>query len=119
VASEAVFKAGRAYFKQAKKADYDQSVAGQAIATFTDFLTLYPGDPRAAEAQAMIGELKAEQARGCFVTARYYEKKKRWNGALIYYNEVLVKDQNSPYASLAKQKIEEIRARHAQQTAQR
>ncbi len=119
VASEAVFKAGRAYFKQAKKADYDQSVAAQAIATFTDFLTLYPTDPRAGEAQAMIGELKTEQARGCFVTARYYEKKKRWNGALIYYNEVLVKDPNSPSASQAKLKIEQIRSQHAQQTAQR
>jgi len=119
VAAEAVFKAGRAFFKQAKKADYDQSVAAQAIATFTDFLTLYPTDPRAAEAQTMIGELRAEQARGCFVTARYYEKRKRWNGALIYYNEVLVKDPNSPYAGQAKQKIEEIRSRHSQQTAQR
>jgi outer membrane protein assembly factor BamD len=119
VASEAVFKAGRAYFKQAKKADYDQSVAAQAIATFTDFLTLYPADPRTGEAQTMISELKTEQARGCFVTARYYEKKKSWNGALIYYNEVLVKDPNSPYASQAKLKIEEIRNRHAQQTAQR
>jgi outer membrane protein assembly factor BamD len=119
VAAEAVFKAGRAYFKQAKKADYDQSVAAQAIATFTDFLTLFPTDPRAGEAQAMIGELKAEQARGNFVTARFYEKKRRWNGALIYYNEVLVTDPNSPYAGQAKQKIEEIRNRHAQQTAQR
>jgi outer membrane protein assembly factor BamD len=119
VASEALFKAGRAYFKQAKKADYDQSVAAQAIATFTDFLALYPADPRTAEAQAMISELKTEQARGSFVTARYYEKKKRWNGALIYYNEVLLKDPNSPYAQEAKLKIEQIRSRHAQQTAQR
>jgi outer membrane protein assembly factor BamD len=119
VAAEAVFKAGRAYFKQARKADYDQSVAGQAIATFTDFLALYPADPRAAEAQAMIGVLKTEQARGCYVTARYYEKKKRWNGALIYYNEVLVKDRNSPYAKQAELKIEQILKRHAQQTAQR
>ena len=120
IASEAVFKAGRAHFKQAKKADYDQSVAGQAISTFTDFLTLYPTDPRTSEAQTMIGELKTEEARGCFVTARYYEKKKRWNGALIYYNEVLVKDPTSPYADQAKLKIEEIRNQHAaQQTAQR
>ena len=65
----------------------------------------------------MISELRREQARGCFVTARYYEKKKRWNGALIYYNEVLVKDPTSPYAEQAKSKIEEIRNRHAQQTA--
>ncbi len=119
VASEAAFKAGNAYYVQSEKADYDQSMAGQAISTFTDFLALYPTDPRATAAQSMIRELKAEQARGCFVTARYYEKKKRWNGALIYYNEVSVKDPNSPYANQAKLKIEEILNRTAQRTAQR
>lgn len=119
VASEALFKAGRAYFKQARKADYDQSMAGQAISTFTDFKTLYPLDPRVPEAEEMIAQLKTEQARGSYTTARYYEKKKRWNGALIYYNEVLVKDPQSPYAELAKQRIQEIRERQAPQTAQR
>src|SRR5205823_14518033 len=51
VAAEALFKAGHAYYKQAQKAEYDQSVAGQAIATISDFMVLYPGDSRAQEAQ--------------------------------------------------------------------
>src|SRR6184192_3446712 len=63
IASEAIYKAGYAYYKQAKKAEYDQSVAGQAISTFDDFITLYPSDPRAAEAQRLKGALKTEQAR--------------------------------------------------------
>src|SRR6267378_2784551 len=98
IAAEALFKAGRAYYKQARKAEYDQSVAGQAIATFSDFMVLYPGDSRAQEAQKMIGELKTEQARGSFEIARFYEKKRRWDGALVYYNEALLKDTNSQYA---------------------
>jgi outer membrane protein assembly factor BamD len=119
VASEAIYKEGRAHFKQARKADYDQSVAGSAITTFGDFVTLFPNDPRVPEARQMIRQLKAEQARGSFVTARFYEKRKRWNGALIYYNEVLLNDPTSPYADSARQKIEEIRDHQAQQTAQR
>src|SRR2546423_14141862 len=66
IASEAIYKAGYAYYKQAKKAEYDQSVAGQAISTFDDFITLYPSDERAAEAQRLKGALKTEQARGSF-----------------------------------------------------
>src|SRR5437660_2835703 len=58
VAAEALFKAGHAYYKQAQKAEYDQSVAGQAIATFSDFMVLYSADSRAPEAQKMIGEFK-------------------------------------------------------------
>src|SRR5512133_376531 len=57
------------------------SRAGRAIDRFTDFITLYPNDPRVEEAQKLISDLRLEQARGNFETARFYEKKKRWNGA--------------------------------------
>jgi outer membrane protein assembly factor BamD len=109
VASEALFKAGRAYFKQASKADYDQSVAGKAIATFGDFLTLYPDDPRGPEARRMIAMLKTEQARGAFSIALYYEKRKKWTAARIYYNEATIKDPGSSYAQVAKQRMEAIK----------
>jgi outer membrane protein assembly factor BamD (BamD/ComL family) len=111
VASEAIFRAGLAYNKQAQTAEYDQSTAGQAISTFTDFMTLYPSDPRVNQAQKFITSLRAEQARGNFQTAKFYEKYKKWNGALVYYNEVLVKDPNSPYAAEARQRIDTLKQR--------
>ena len=111
VAADALFKAALAYNKQAKRAEYDQSIAAQAIATFTDFMALYPTDPRVAQAQKNIQALKTEQARGSFQTALYYEKKKRWDGALVYYNEVLIKDPTSKYAEQAKQRIDAIKKR--------
>jgi len=111
VAAEAQFKTGTAYTKQARTAEYDQSVAGKAIAAFSDFNVLYPDDPRVSEAQKIIATLKTEQARGSYAIAKFYEKRKRWNGALIYYNEVLVKDPNSIYASEAKQRIEALKKR--------
>ena len=119
VAADALYKAGVAYNKQAKTAEYDQNVAGQAIATFTDFMTLYPQDPRVPEAQKIIASLKTEQARGSFAIAQFYEKKKRWDGALVYYNEVLIKDSNSKYAEEAKRRIEAIKKQPAQQTVQK
>src|SRR5262249_19494368 len=95
-------------------AEYDQSVAGKAIATFTDFITLFPEDPRVPEAQKKISAMKSEQARGSYTIAHYYEKKKRWDGALIYYNEVLLRDPNSKYAQEAKKRIDEIKKQTAQ-----
>ena len=111
VASEALFRAALAYNKQAQTAEYDQSTAAQAIATFTDFMTLYPNDPRVPQAQNIITSLKGEQARGNFQTAKFYEKYKKWNGALVYYNEVLVQDPNSPYATEARQRIDTLKQR--------
>jgi outer membrane protein assembly factor BamD len=119
VAADALFKAGEAYHKQAKTAEYDQSIASKAIATFNDFLTLYPEDPRANEVQRNIEGLRSEQARGAMQIARFYEKKKRWEGARVYYNEVVVADPDSAHAEEAKRRIEVLQQMTAQQTAQR
>jgi outer membrane protein assembly factor BamD (BamD/ComL family) len=117
VAADALFKEGLAYQKQARKADYDQSIADQAISTFTDFKALYPNDPRVAEADKIIASLHLEEARGCFSIAQYYEKTKRYDGspnydgALIYYNQVVDKaaGSGSPLADQARQRIAAIK----------
>jgi outer membrane protein assembly factor BamD len=109
IAADATYREGIAYEKQAQTAEYDQSTAGQAIATFTDFMTLYPDDSRVPKSQKTITQLRMEQARGNFEIAKYYEKNKKWNGAMIYYNEVLLRDPNSPYATQARERIEAIK----------
>jgi outer membrane protein assembly factor BamD (BamD/ComL family) len=109
VSADALFKAGLAYQKQARTADYDQNIAGDAINTFSDFATIFPNDARVNEARTLIATLRAEQAKGAFATAKYYEKHKHWDGALIYYNEAILRDPQSKYASLARSKIEQIK----------
>ena len=111
VAADALYKQALAYNKQAQTAEYDQSTAGQAISTFTDFMTLYPNDPRVPKAQKIITALKTEQARGSYQIAKFYEKYKRWNGALVYYNEVILLDPSSPYAAPSRKRIEELKKR--------
>ncbi len=108
IAADALFKEGMAYDKQAERAEYDQSTAGKAIATFSDFMDLYPGDPRVPQAQKVIDALKHEQARGYFETAKFYEKYHHWDGARIYYNEVVLQDPSSSYATLAQRRIEAL-----------
>lgn len=110
IAADALYRAGVAYQKQAATAEYDQSAAGKAIATFTDFMTLYPNDRRVPEVQGIIASLKTEQARGNFAIATFYTKYNKWNGALVYYNEVL-QDPNSPYAAEARTRIDTIKKR--------
>ena len=109
VAADATFLAGKAYQKQAATAEYDQSAAANAIGTYGDFVTLFPNDPRVAEAQKSITALKTEQARGSVQVAVYYEKRRRWDGALIYYNDAVKKDPDSKYAQIARERIEAIK----------
>jgi outer membrane protein assembly factor BamD len=111
---DALYKVGESYYKQAAKAEYDQNVAAQSIATFTDFVTLHPDDKRVPKAQERIDALKAEQARGSFEIARFYEKRRKWTGAVIYYNDVRNKDPKSAYAQEALRRIDDIQKHHKQ-----
>ena len=109
IASDALFLEGVSYQKQSQTAEYDQSTAAKAIAAFTDFTLLYPDDKRVPEAQKAILALKAEQVRGNYEIAQFYEKSKKWDGALVYYNEVLQLDPNSTYALQARERIQSIK----------
>ena len=109
IAAEALYREGLAYHKESQTGEYDQGAAEKAIATFTDFMALFPNDPRVPETQKIIGALKTEQARGSFKIARFYEKYHKWKGALVYYNEVLLLDPDSAYAITARERIDTIK----------
>jgi outer membrane protein assembly factor BamD len=111
IAADALYREGLAWQKQAATAEYDQGTAEKAIEAYTDFESLFPDDKRVPDVEKSIVSLKAEQVRGNFAIAQFYESSKilnaeqRRNGARVYYNEVLQLDPNSPYAAQAKQRL--------------
>jgi outer membrane protein assembly factor BamD len=111
IAADAVYRKADSYRKQAATAEYDQGTAEQAIETFTDFITLFPDDKRVPQAQKAIVDLKSEQVHGAFEVAQFYEKSHKWDGAAIYYNQVLQLDPNSSYAETARRRIEVLKPR--------
>ena len=74
-------------------------------------MTLFPDDKRVPEAQKAIAALKAQQVRGAYEVALFYEKSRKWDGAAIYYNQVLQLDPNSTYAGPARQRIQALKPR--------
>ena len=111
IAADAVYRKAQSFRKEAAKAEYDQSTAELAIETFTDFITLFPDDKRVPVARRAIDELKIEQVHGAFEVAQFYEKYHKWDGAAIYYNQVLQLDPNSPYAETARRRIQVLKPR--------
>jgi outer membrane protein assembly factor BamD len=117
IAADAMYRQGVTLEKQAATAEYDQGTASQAIAAYTDFMTFFPDDRRVTNAQKAIVLLKAEQVRGNFEIAQFYEKShilggdQKRRGALVYYNEVLQLDPNSRYAAQARQRVEILKSR--------
>ncbi len=109
IASDAMYRAGLAWQKQADTAEYDQGAAAQAIAAYTDFSTVFPDDKRVPETQSAIVKLKAEQVRGNFQIAEYYAKRKKWQGAAVYYSAVVQLDANSPLATEARKRLDALK----------
>ena len=109
IAADAMYRAGVAWEKQADTAEYDQGAAAKAIASYTDFITFYPDDKRVADAQKSMVKLKAEQVAGSYKIARFYESGHKWAGAIVYYNDVLQLDANSPLAPEARRRIEALK----------
>lgn len=116
VAAEAMFRAGIAWQKQSKEADYDQGAAGNAVDTMNDFKALHPGDPRADKATETILTLRAEQAKGAFQTAQFYQRNRLWSAARVYYNECVGRQPEGPYAAEAKARLEFLKPRAEIQT---
>ncbi len=116
IAAEALYRAGTALLKEAKDAEYDQSVAKQAIETFSDFIAFHSDDERIPQAEQGIRQLRVEQARGSLQIARFYDKKKQRQGALTYYNDVidifsrLLNDTEHKYAVEARERIAQLKA---------
>jgi outer membrane protein assembly factor BamD len=109
IAADAMYRAGLAWEKQADTAEYDQGAAAQAIAAYTDFSTIYPDDKRVPETQKAIIKLKAVQVRGNFEIAEFYEKRKKWDGAAVYYSSVVQLDSSSPLATQARKKLDTLK----------
>jgi len=113
LAEEAQFQIGRAYEQEAGRAEYDQSVANQSISAFNDFLIRYSGSEKAATAGKILAGLKEEQSKGLFRIGQFYEKKKAYKAALIYYNEVIEQNPKSDWANQSQKKVAVL----AQQTS--
>lgn len=111
IVADAVYREAESYRKQAGTSEYDQGTADQAIEAFTDFMTMFPEDKRVPQAQKAIAALRAQQVRGAYEVAQFYEKSRKWDGAAIYYNQVLQLDPNSPYAGPARQRIQALKPR--------
>lgn len=105
---DAQFQIGFTQMKAAREADYDQTATRRAITAFQDYLTRYPKSEKVEQAQTNINNLRAEQARGLYNIARYYDYKNESTSALIYYNEVIQKYPESELAVRSKERVDQL-----------
>ena len=103
-AADAQYQIGYVYLVQSRTA-YDNAAAGKAQDAFEDFLARYPTSEKAAQAQDNLTALQNHVNSGAVGIAKYYDKKKNYKAAVIYYDEVIKEQPGSPDAKAAEARI--------------
>jgi outer membrane protein assembly factor BamD len=109
-AADAQYQIGYVYLIQSRTA-YDKTAATKAQEAFEDFLARYPTSEKAPQAQDNLKTLQARENSSAVEVAKYYDKKKNYKAAVIYYNEVIKEQPGSDEAKNAEARISAIRAK--------
>jgi outer membrane assembly lipoprotein YfiO len=95
---EASYGLAMCYYKGSLKPAYDQTPSQMAVDAIDDFAVRYPQDERVADLKSKRGEMRESIANQRLATARFYEKRRDFSSARIYY-ELLAKDFTDTGAS--------------------
>jgi outer membrane protein assembly factor BamD len=93
--------------QRSSDAPYDQRTTQVAVEEFKEFVAVYPDAELSDKAKDKIGELRSKEAENNFLIGRYYEKRKEYTAAKIYYDTVVKEYKNTPWAVKA---LEQVRA---------
>ncbi len=103
-AADAQYQIGYVYMVESRTA-YDRSAANKSQEAFEDFLARYPSSEKAPQAQDNLKTLQNRENSGAVSIAKYYDKKKNYKAAVIYYNEVIKEQPGTPEAKAAEDRI--------------
>ena len=111
-AADALYQIGYCYLKISRTGSYDKVATQKAREGFEDFLSAYPNSEKAPQAREDLAALTAQQTGGSLEIADYYYKQKQFKAAVVYYNDVLRQQPNSPDSQKAQAKLTTIRTKY-------
>jgi outer membrane protein assembly factor BamD len=86
---EAGYGLAQTYYTSSLPPDYDQTPSKLAIEAIDDFKARFPGDQRVGDLEQKRGEMRERIAKQRFNTAKYYEKRRDFTAARLYYEVVV------------------------------
>jgi outer membrane protein assembly factor BamD len=106
LAADAQYQIGYVYFTQRREGNYDPRVSEKAREGFEDFIANYPSSEKIPQAQDNLKMLAGKDTSNTLNIAKFYDKTKDYKAAVIYYNEVIKEQPDSPAAQTAKARIQ-------------
>jgi len=88
------------------EAAYDQTLTEEAKEKFQEFVSKHPDAELSGQAAERIGALRDKEAESQYLVGRFYERRKAYTSAKIYYNHVVEKFPQSPWAIKSLERIQ-------------
>ena len=111
LAVDAQYQIGYIWFAATQAGTYDPDAADKARTAFQDFLFRFPNSEKAPQARENLAMLDHRLTKGSFEVAQYYDRRKHYRAAVLYYNEVIRQQPGSRESELAKKRIAELRSK--------
>ncbi len=114
MADDAQYQIGYVLLSLYREGSNDRASAQKARESFEDFISRYPNSEKVAQARENIATLEGGSTKGSLEIAKFYEKAKNYKAAVIYYNDVIKTQPDSPESGLAKARIEELKGKYGE-----
>ena len=108
LADDALIEAARSYRRLWRKPALDPQYGEMALATYRQFLGLFPNSPLLGSANEGIAELESWFAQKSYDTGRFYVKRKAPDSAILYFRFVRESYPNTPVARDAGLRLVEV-----------
>ncbi len=109
-ADDALYQIGYVQLQETIRNPSDLSAAVDAKNSFEDFLLQYPNSEKAAQAKENLQRLQGREAGDLMAIAEFYDRKRSYRAAAIYYSDILRKQTGTDDARKAEARLGELRA---------
>lgn len=107
---QAKYEMANSAYKASLSPAYDSAPTDKALKAFEDFAGSTKDESLTKEADTTIKRLKDKVAEKSMLTAEFYEQRKKYTSAIIYYQDVVDRFPDSISAEKARKRIEDLKA---------
>lgn len=108
LAAEAYLEKGKVFLIQCQAQNLDPDLLDTMELNIRKFRLAFPREPRVAEAEKILSEMKELFAQNLFETGKFFEKTKKIPASLLYYSKVISKYPNTEAAEASREKLETL-----------
>ncbi len=93
------------------KPDYDQTPTKAAREEFEKFIEKHPEDEMSGEAKKIINKLKHREAENTYGIGQFYESRRMYKSAAIYYGDIIDSYPDTEWAGKAQERLDAIQGK--------